>query len=118
MKNSELNRSFVYLSSTTGNGLTVDELKKLRKARKEIKGKLDEYVEVRKSIWESYGIKVDKDLEGRTDRQEILDKISQLDNEEIKIEGLNFLSEETVITCSPTKFNQADLDKMIELLGK
>lgn len=128
MKNITLNTAFTYLSLTTGTGLSVDELKELRNVRKEIKSKIEEYNEVRKSIWESHGIKEDKDLivdpESDTDGvraaqvMEAQSKIFQLDNEEAQVEGLNFLSEDKVIECSPKNLNQHDIDKMVELLAK
>jgi hypothetical protein len=118
MKNIELGMAFTYFSSATGVGLNMDELKKLRAIRKAIKEKLTEYEEVRKSFWTSNGIENDAQLHAREDKEDLLSKVGELDNEPVEISGLNFLSEDKVIKCAPEKFNMVDIDKMIELMAK
>lgn len=118
MKNVELNANYNYLSSCTLSSLSVDELTKLRRVRKVLGEKRSEYQEIRKSIWDSYGIKNEADRVKHEKREEVETKVKELDELPIEIEGLNFLTEQQVIECTPKEFNQSDLDRMMELLLK
>jgi hypothetical protein len=119
MKNAELNLAYAYVSATTMTGLTVEEIKKLRAARKRIKDSLDEYIATRKDIWESYSIKNDEELDAREDKTEIIMKVAELDNSDTDVVNgeLKFLTEEKILAISPPQFNQNDIDKLVELLG-
>jgi len=118
MKNNELNLNYAYLSSTTMVGLSVEEIKKLRAARKRLKDSLEEYNATRKDIWESYKINDDKDLEIREDKEDILKKVTELDTSDSDIADgeLSFLPEEKIIGIAPTNFNHNDIDVLVKLL--
>lgn len=120
IKNNELPTVYNYLSACTVAGLSVPELKKLRAARRKVKELMDEYLEIRKSIWDSYGVKNDEELREKENKDEIIAKVEEHDETEVAYGelGLNFLPEEKVIGCCPETFNQVDVDKMLELLQK
>jgi len=106
MKNNELKIILSYLSNTTGTGLSVGEILTITNTREDIKSKLKEYNEATKSITES-----SDEEEAKTE------KLIELNNMDVEIKGLNFLSKEKAVGCCPPKFNQYDIDKVIELLS-
>ncbi len=117
IKNNELQMAFNYLSSATRAGLSIEELKKMRKARQNIKEKLDEFDELRKDLWKSFEIETDEQLAASEKKEEATAKVKEYDHQCVEVEGLNFLSHDKVIGCCPQTFNNADIDKMIEYLG-
>lgn len=78
---------------------------------------MEEYNEVRKSIWDSYGISDEVQLDTHEKKEEVTEKVKALDKEEVQIAGLNFLSEYKVIVACPPSWNQHDIDKAIEYLS-